>query len=235
MSMPTPLAWDAEREWGLDIALESSDINLLRDHVTLISDVAKDWSSGSLGDFHHFVPNRYNFRVSLINYAIHLCVNDYNIIDRPRSREDNAFVDFYGSRLDAYVAVAATQYRPEFSVIPFTVKANDVRVELGVPKWDTHRAFGSGNTLEIGKIGQLTASGSYRYYSDPRPDHQETMTLHLEVRPQSELLRLTRPGERCYFQSPWLGTAPIVLRQRQLFWRFHSVYYHARISRTIRP
>jgi hypothetical protein len=87
--MPTPLRWDAQRDWGLDINLEESVITLMRDQTTLISDLAKDWSSGQQGDFHHFVPVHYNFRLCLVDYAIHLFINDFNIVDRPRSREDN--------------------------------------------------------------------------------------------------------------------------------------------------
>ncbi|KAL7425079.1 Macrophage colony-stimulating factor 1 receptor [Cryptotrichosporon argae] len=181
MTMPTPLQWDAQRDWGLDINLDTPDVNLLRDHVTLISDVAKDWSSGALGDFHHFVPNHYNFRISFINYAFHLFINDFNIVDVPQSREENAFVDIRGPRMDAYVAVASTRYRPEFSVIPFSVEGHDAHVDLALPKWDTHHAFSSGAALEVGKIGTVKASGSYRYYSVPKPDHQETLQLHLEA------------------------------------------------------
>ncbi|WWC90151.1 uncharacterized protein L201_005084 [Kwoniella dendrophila CBS 6074] len=166
MTMPTPLEWDAQRDWGMDVTLDTPSISLLRDHVTLISDLAKDWSSGaSVGDYHHFVPNHYNFRVSLINYDLHLYINDYNIVDAPWSRDANA--------------VASTQYRPESATVPFSVSLSDARVELCVPKWDTHRAFGSAVT-EIGKIGEITAKGSYLYYSVPKPDHQETLNLHLE-------------------------------------------------------
>ncbi|WVR03135.1 hypothetical protein IAU60_000125 [Kwoniella sp. DSM 27419] len=169
-----------KRDWGMDVTLDTPSISLLRDHVTLISDLAKDWSSGAaVGDYHHFVPNHYNFRVSLINYAMHLYINDYNIIDAPWSRDTNAFMDVYGPRIDAFVAVASTQYRPESSTVPFSVSLSDARVELCVPKWDTHRAFGE-ETIEIGKIGLVTAKGSYLYYSAPRPDHQETLNLHLE-------------------------------------------------------
>ena len=182
MTMPTPLRWDAQRDWGLDIALDTIDVTLLRDHVQLISDLARDWSSGALGDFHHFVPNHYNFRVTLLNYAVHLYINDFNIVNRPRSREDNAFMDVYGPAMACYIAVAATQFRPEFSVVPFNVTTHDARVELCSPVWDTQRSFGARDTIEIGKIGELSASGNYRYYAVPRPDHQETLTLHLEAK-----------------------------------------------------
>lgn len=87
--MPTPLRWDAQRDWGFDVTLEEPDITLMRDHTTLISDLARDWSSGLQGDFHHFVPNHYNFRVTILNYGIHLFLNDFNVIDDPRTRADN--------------------------------------------------------------------------------------------------------------------------------------------------
>ncbi|KAK8844716.1 hypothetical protein IAR55_006566 [Kwoniella newhampshirensis] len=158
MMMPTPLRWNAQRDWGMDVTLDTPSISLLRDHVTLISDLAKDWSSGTTtGDYHHFVPMHYNFRVSLINYAFHMYINDYNIVDAPWSRDSN-----------------------ENSTVPFTIDVSDAKVELCVPKWDTHRAFGA-DRFEAGRIGQLTVSGSYLYYSAPRPDHQETLNLHMEA------------------------------------------------------
>lgn len=180
ITMPTPLRWDAQRDWGFDVTLDTPVVTLLRDHVQLISDLARDWSSGAVGDFHHFVPNHYNFRVSLFHYAFHLFINDYNIVDRPRSRDDNAFMDIYGPRMDAYVAVDTTRYRPEMSTLPFSINLQDARVELCVPKWDTHRSFGKGDSLEVGKIGNVTATGSYRYYATPKPEHQENLMLHLE-------------------------------------------------------
>nr|ODN85117.1 hypothetical protein L203_05068 [Cryptococcus depauperatus CBS 7841] len=180
MAMPTPLEWNALRDWSMDVVFDSPSINLLRDHVTLIADLAKDWSSGIVGgDYHHFVPSHYNFKVTFIDYAFHLYINDYNIVDAPGSRDDNAFMDVYGPCLDAVVVVAATQYRPESSMVPFTVTISDARVDICVPRWDTHRAFGP-EVFEAGRIGELTASGSYRYYTVPRPDHQETLNLHLE-------------------------------------------------------
>lgn len=87
--MPTPLSWKARRDWGLDLTLDSPEVSLLRDHVQLISDLAKDWSTGAVGDFHHFVPNHYNFRVTLINYDFKLFLNDFNVIDDPHEPESN--------------------------------------------------------------------------------------------------------------------------------------------------
>lgn len=182
MTMPTPLSWNARRDWGLDLTLDTPEVYLLRDHVQVISDLAKDWSSGQVGDFHHFVPNHYNFRIALLNYAFHLCLNDFNIIDFPLSREHNAFMDVKGPKMEAFVAVDSTQYRADLSTIPFSVSAHDAVVEMSLPSWDTHRSFSESASVEVGKIGEVSARGTYTFYSHPHPDHQETLMLHLEGR-----------------------------------------------------
>lgn len=64
--------------------------------------------------------------------------------------------------------------------MPFTVDAKDVHVELSLPSWDTHRSFGK-PALEVGRIGDIRVSGSYRYYSRPSPEHVETLKLNLEA------------------------------------------------------
>ena len=87
--MPTPLQWDARRDWTFDISLDQVRALLLRDHTTLIGDLAKDWNSGPTGDFHHFVPMDYQFNFSLTNFEIKLYLNDFNIINQPLAFEDN--------------------------------------------------------------------------------------------------------------------------------------------------
>lgn len=87
--MPTPLQWDARRDWTFDIGMDGADVALLRDHVTLITDLAKDWSSGATGDYHHFVPCDYQFRVNMTSYSVKLYVNDFNIVDTPNNPDDN--------------------------------------------------------------------------------------------------------------------------------------------------
>jgi len=90
-------------------------------------------------------------------------------------------MDIAGPRMEAYVAVGATQYRPEFTTIPFSVNVDDAVVKMSVPKWDTHRSFADDVNFEVGKIGHVSAKGTYTYYSTPHPDHQEMLVLHLEV------------------------------------------------------
>ncbi len=90
-------------------------------------------------------------------------------------------MDISGPRLESYTSVAGTEYRPDLSTIPFSVNVQNAVVALSVPSWDTHRSFADQQAFEIGKIGYLSAEGSYTFYSAPDPDHQEQLTLHLEV------------------------------------------------------
>lgn len=70
--------------------MSKPDIYLLRDHVTLFTDVAKDWISGPAGDFNHFVPYLYDFNLDISDYTLRLYVNDHNVINNPSSLADNS-------------------------------------------------------------------------------------------------------------------------------------------------
>lgn len=88
-SLPSPLAWNELRTWSISTALGKPDILLLRDHITLFTDVAKDWTSGPPGEFEHFVPFHYAIDVKVTDYALRLYVNDHNIINNPAMIQDN--------------------------------------------------------------------------------------------------------------------------------------------------
>ena len=87
--MPSPLQWNIRRDWVFDLNLTKPTINLLRDHITQLSDIAKDWTSGPGSDFYHFVPYQYTFKIALQDYMLRLNLNDHNIIDNPSSLDDN--------------------------------------------------------------------------------------------------------------------------------------------------
>ena len=87
--MPSPLQWNIRRDWVFDLSLTKPVLNLLRDHITQLSDVAKDWTSGPGSDFYHFVPYHYTFKIAFQDYMMRLNLNDHNIIDSPSSLDDN--------------------------------------------------------------------------------------------------------------------------------------------------
>lgn len=87
--LPSPLVWDEKRVWTVTTRISKPDISLLRDHVTLLSDIAKDWTSGPPGDYDHFVPFLYELHVEVVDYVLQLYLNDHNIINNPTTPEDN--------------------------------------------------------------------------------------------------------------------------------------------------
>jgi hypothetical protein len=87
--MPSPLQWNAERQWTIDTAFTRPIIHLLRDHVTLITDLVKDWTSGPPSDFALFVPTTYVLKMGIKDFEVYLYVNDHNVIDFPLSHEHN--------------------------------------------------------------------------------------------------------------------------------------------------
>lgn len=88
--MPSPLQWNAHREWAFDISLSKPVIYLLRDHVTLLTDLSKDWSSGPPTEYNRFVPITYVIRLAFKNFTIGLYLNDHNVIDYPLVDEQNS-------------------------------------------------------------------------------------------------------------------------------------------------
>ena len=81
---------DCAGTWTINTNISRPDISLLRDHITLFADVAKDWTSGPPGDYDHFVPFLYEMNVEVRDYVVQLYVNDHNIINNPTSPEDNS-------------------------------------------------------------------------------------------------------------------------------------------------
>lgn len=90
--MPSPLVWNAHREWHIDVSIKTPHIFLLRDHVFLFQDLIKDWTSTLPPDLLHFVPITYTFNATITEPHIYLCVNEHNIISNPNALDDNGMV-----------------------------------------------------------------------------------------------------------------------------------------------
>lgn len=84
-----------------------------------------------------------------------------------------------GVSLKASAEIDSTTFRPISSVVPFSLAAPDLSVSLTLPRWNTH----SMNLRpEIGRIGELSVGGSYRYFTDVRPDNVDKLRLDINVR-----------------------------------------------------
>jgi hypothetical protein len=88
--LPAPLVWDEIRTWTINATVSKPDIYLLRDHITLFTDISKDFISGPPGDYDQFVPYLYVFNMNISEYSLRLYVNDHNVINNPSSIGDNS-------------------------------------------------------------------------------------------------------------------------------------------------
>lgn len=87
--MHSPLQWNASRVWRFGVSLRQPTLFLLRDHINMITDLAKDWTMGPPSAYATWVPVTYAVDVDMWNYELNLYVNDHNIIDKPLLREEN--------------------------------------------------------------------------------------------------------------------------------------------------
>jgi hypothetical protein len=87
--MPSPLAWKAPRQWDFAITLRAPSIHLLRDHINMFTDLAKDWSSGPAAAFNVWIPMSYRIHLTLWRYRLNLYANDLNIVDTPLLKDSN--------------------------------------------------------------------------------------------------------------------------------------------------
>lgn len=72
-------------------------IYLLRDHITLITDLIRDWVTGPPPDRHRFVPTSHSLNVTLTDYTLHVYLNDHNVVDDPFDADRNGAIRFSSS------------------------------------------------------------------------------------------------------------------------------------------
>ncbi|KAJ7072266.1 hypothetical protein C8F01DRAFT_1205872 [Mycena amicta] len=180
--LPSPPQWNALRTWKFGISLRLPVLYLLRDHINMFTDLAKDWASGPLGDYHRFVPTKYAVELDLHHYELNLYVNDNNIIDKPLIKEENALLTARGTRLRSATHIPSDNFRPESTTVTFSVEVPDIAVNLSLPRWNTWALHAPKEGTSIGKVRILKFDGSYRYFSDVAEDHVEQLKLGITVR-----------------------------------------------------
>ncbi|KAI9455337.1 hypothetical protein BJY52DRAFT_1280457, partial [Lactarius psammicola] len=175
--LPSPLKWDASRQWAFHISLRQPVFYILRDHINMFTDLGKDWSSGPPSDYFTWVPMRYAVDLDLRNYVIHTYVNDHNIIDKPLLQEENALLTLRGARLRNENIIMSDKFRPAWTSFPFSIDAPDVTLSLTLPKWSTHRLQTMEPITKLMTVGLLHLDGSYLYSSDVREENVDQLRL----------------------------------------------------------
>jgi hypothetical protein len=87
--LPSPLKWDSERTWTFAVSLRQPVLSLIRDHINMLTDLGRDWTSGPPTDYVRFVPTLYLFQLEMHLFELNLYANDHNIIDKPLVKDEN--------------------------------------------------------------------------------------------------------------------------------------------------
>ncbi|KAI0288543.1 hypothetical protein BC826DRAFT_1107677 [Russula brevipes] len=193
--MPSPLKWDAVRQWIFTVSLKEPIFYLLRDHINMFTDLGKDWSSGPPSNYFTWVPMRYVVNLDFHDYEINTYVNDHNIIDKPLLREENgpppflqincvlrtkmatALLTLRGASLHNENVILSDKFRPAWTSFPFSINAPNVTLSLTLPKWSTHRLITVEPITKLVTIGLLSLSGSYLYHVDVREENVDQLRL----------------------------------------------------------
>ncbi|KAG0375991.1 hypothetical protein BGX24_008415 [Mortierella sp. AD032] len=178
--LQNPLIWNAQRNWDFEFTMDSANIFILRDHITLIQDLSKDWTSGPSVDMAHFVPFKYEFDIKLPNFKLYTYVNEHNIINEPTEMDENAFIIASGTTLDLKLILPFVQYSPEITSIEFDVEISNGKLEIQLPLAHTLGEFSTKDAKEFAIIPSVVIKGAYSYYDFVDPSHIESLNLDVK-------------------------------------------------------
>ncbi|CAO3595340.1 unnamed protein product [Absidia cylindrospora] len=165
VDMTSPLVWNEHRTWLFDAKLKSPEIYLLRDHVFLIQDLIKDWTSGPPADLLHFIPITYELQLDISQGSIYLCVNEHNIINYPNSTDDNAYIILCFQKLRFTTSLPFVTYQPEVLSIKYDAHLEQLRGIFSLQSSHTWSSFMSEEDSQLASCMSITLQGSYESYS----------------------------------------------------------------------
>ncbi|XP_006461147.1 hypothetical protein AGABI2DRAFT_185437 [Agaricus bisporus var. bisporus H97] len=179
--LPSPLTWNDERTWILDVAFRQPVLYLLRDHINMLADLGKDWASGPPSDWRRWYPLFYSVKANFHRYEINLYANDQNIIDKPLVREDNALLILRGETIEFNTVIPSNIFRPESTTIEFITKAPKLALNFSLPRWNTRAAYMPKDGCCLANVGNFVLKGTYHYYSEVRENFIDHLNLTSEV------------------------------------------------------
>ena len=163
-------------------------------------DLGKDWSSGPPHDYHRFIPTIYVVDFDMHHYSLNLYLNDNNIIDRPRVKEENGkfecfFFEEFGILISACPVLFTTSasfikskvtmplniFRPDKTTVFFSVDAPEATVVLLLPRWNTNALHAPKGGKTLGRVCTIQLEGSYLYFSQLQDDDIKQLDLKLTV------------------------------------------------------
>ncbi|KAI5783158.1 hypothetical protein DFH27DRAFT_276125 [Peziza echinospora] len=175
--LSNPLKWNGAHHWFFDISSQSLRLFLLREHVTLITDLVSDWASGPPQEYFTFSPFQYSINLNFNHFEIYLNVNDGNIINNPSNLDDNTFLILKGDILKSLVRIPLHRFRPPSNEIPFDIFVAKIHLAVHTPAWNTQASFLE-NT-DVASVNDLVLRGKYKYHASTGPELIDTLLLEI--------------------------------------------------------
>ncbi|CCH44364.1 hypothetical protein BN7_3927 [Wickerhamomyces ciferrii] len=170
-----PLKWNGHAIWVFLNESKEVDTFFLREHITLLSDMFTDFSSGPATPYELFRPFTYIIDWKVSKYAIYMNVNDANIINNPLDFNDNCYLSFQGEQLDINVNIPLEAVLRKVSTISFNLATPELSMVMDTPPWHTLNNFLK--FKEVGRSKDFTIDGSYTYHSEVGLDFVDTIVI----------------------------------------------------------
>lgn len=87
-----------------------------------------------------------------------------------------------GQDLETLATIASDAFRPPTSVVPFTVDAPNLTIDLSVPRWSTHALHQPEGGYSLVKAEHFHLASSYRYNSEFHEENVDQLKLDIQVR-----------------------------------------------------
>ncbi|KAG0688446.1 hypothetical protein C6P40_000985, partial [Pichia californica] len=175
-SVAFPLEWNSLADWKFENISKNVNIYLLREHITLLSDLFSDFGSGDPTPYELFRPFIYRFNWKLYDYAIYLNINEKNIINNPLDSSINTYLTFKGTYLFLNTKIPLTSVYKKSNKIDYLLETSYFDLSIEHPASSTFSNFIQSE--EVGNANNFKMEGSYTYFSFMEIDSVDTIIMN---------------------------------------------------------
>ncbi|EDO15040.1 hypothetical protein Kpol_392p7 [Vanderwaltozyma polyspora DSM 70294] len=175
-----PLGWNSQADWKFDIIAKQLETFLLKEHISLFSDMFSDFASEDPTPYELFRPFTYSLNWDIEGYSIYLNVNDRNIVNNPLDFNENCYLSLHGDELHIDSLIPNLLISQPYTEIAFNIYTPMFRLLLNTPPWNTLSEFMKDK--EVGRAFDFGIEGSYLIYSDLDIDNVDTITMECTSR-----------------------------------------------------
>ena len=175
-SVAFPLEWNSLADWKFENISKNVNIYLLREHITLLTDLFSDFSSGAPTPYELFRPFIYRFNWKLYDYSIYLNINEKNIINNPLDKTINTYLTFKGASLHLTTTIPITSVYKKSNTVDYLLETSYFDLSIEHPTSSTFSNFTQ--TEEIGNANNFKMEGSYTYFSFLEIDSVDTIIMN---------------------------------------------------------